>query len=142
MGLDAWMIGAREQVSGRGFLLRGGHLHFRVSVPLRQDGLEPLELPAAKPSVGERVRLEPALRFVEQAPRGEGLRLPQEGDPAALDSVVAQSGVAGLVELDRQVAAHLMSDSEGYAMLQDSIEATRKRQQQVLSYLEALQVEI
>ena len=73
MGLDAWMIGEREQVSGRALQLRGESLHFRVSVPLRQYGLEPPELPVAKPSVGGRVRLEPHLRFVEQAPRGRDL---------------------------------------------------------------------
>ena len=59
-----------------------------------------------------------------------------------LTSVVDHSGVAGLVELGRQVTEYLRSDSRVYEMLQESIEAARKRQQEVLSDLETLQVNI
>ena len=57
-----------------------------------------------------------------------------------LGSVVRNSGRAGMVGLDQQMTTYLGFDSEVYGTLQDSIEAARKRQQEVLRDLEALQV--
>ena len=63
------MLREREQVSGRTLQLRSELLCSRALYLLDRTGLN-LRSFLSQPSVGGRVRLDPALRFVEQVPQG------------------------------------------------------------------------